>query len=461
MGACLIVFAVPLFSRAETYNFYVDKNNDGAEDGSGDNPFNTLGEAIEAAADNASESRKIFMENGEYEEKSILVNSVKIYGESKMGVIIKNTLTMKNDTLIRNITIDGDSPGVVVENNADARIENCNIRNSRGIGIDASAGSGKVIIKNSNIYNNGLKGIYIQAGRKIEITDNEIYGNRGEGIDIRAKTSGTVAGNKIYSNSESGIELIVGSSSLLINNNTIKNNDASGIATQFYNDFSKIGQVQIIENSINGNKKYGIDCSMPSGGMPSGSYWKKSIQLADNELKKNGKTINRYCGISQAIEVKSDKTGDIRNASINDVKELKSEEESAAEEKLQAEAAEKENRENEIREQMGIIVEQWNKLKEKVDGDIKNIEKGSGIKTFFIGADHESLNILKSGMEENKSQMEQLRGLYEKAESEENKMALQEQMLALEQEQERVQNIINAQENKFNLLGWLAKLFAK
>lgn len=463
LGACLIVFAVPLFSRAETYNFYVDKNYDGEEDGSKSKPFNTLEEAVEEAASNSAGSRKIFVENGKYEGRVILGNSVKIYGESKSGVIIKNMLTMKNDTLIKNITIDGDFTNVVVEKDADARIENCNIKNSSGSGIDASAGSGKVIVKNSSIYNNVLKGMYIQAGKKIEITGNEIYDNKGEGIDIRAKVSGTVAGNKIHGNSESGIELIVGSSSLFISDNTIRNNGASGIATQFYEGSSKIGEIEIIENIINGNKKYGIDCSIPSGGYPSKNYWEKSIQLADNELKKNGKTINNSCKISEVVEVESDKTGDIQNASVNETEELNSENESATEEKLQAEvkAAEKENRENEVREQMMVIMEQGNKLKEKVNGEIETVEKRNKIKTFFIGADHKDLDVLKNDVEQHKSQAEQLRGLYEKAEREENKLTLQEQMRALEQERERIQSVISACENKFSLFGWLIRLFAK
>ncbi|MEN8252515.1 MAG: right-handed parallel beta-helix repeat-containing protein [Patescibacteria group bacterium] len=236
--------------------------------------YETISEAIEENCD------KIEVKKGTYKEDVVVDKGVSVSGDDRSDVVITGKVTMKDGAKLSDVTVSGMGIDVL----ASAKIEYIKVKDSR-IGIDASGG-GTLEVKKADVYDND-KGMYIQRGKDIKITGSEVYNNKEEGIDIRANVDGTVSGNVIYNNGESGIEVILGKSELKITNNTIKKNAASGIATQFYKEASKLGALIITGNSVTENKDYGINCKIPSGGNPEPGYWMNSMKMSANKISNN------------------------------------------------------------------------------------------------------------------------------------------------------------------------------
>lgn len=306
MPTALLAFCLADTAKATTYDIYVDIDNAGAEDGTIGSPYNTIGEAITAAELNDDSNRKIYVYAGDYAESIDLTDDVKIYGEDKDTTIISgdgstDTVTMDNNTSIKNLTVSGGTNGITVSKNSAATIEDCEITDTGKIGINIEGGNKKnrtVAILDNEIYDNSGKGIYIQAQRKLDIRNNEIYDNDEEGIDVRKGAKGKISSNKIHNNGESGVELVVGSSHLKIRKNTLKSNESSGITNQFYKDAKKTGQITIEDNKITKNKSFGVKCATPSGdgNKKTEDYWKKSLIFLENIFKQNKKDeIQKAC----------------------------------------------------------------------------------------------------------------------------------------------------------------------
>ena len=306
-AAAILFTALP--ANAFAYNLFVDKNNtSGLEDGSQASPFDTIGEAIAAAALLDENSRDIFIANGTYEEDVELVEKVSLTGESRGGVIITDSGTvikMAHSTKLKKLTVSGGTIGINIPKDSKATITDVAVKKAKKVGIQAEKGSTsdryRVTVEDSKITDGKGKGFYILKGR-VSLKNNEIEDNDEEGVDIRAGVKGTISKNTIASNGESGIELVLGKTSLKIQKNKIKNNDASGITNQFYKDDKKLGNVLISKNNVRSNDSYGINCATPSGGSPGSEYWKKSITLSGNLFFGNEKPIAGRCKIEVAVK---------------------------------------------------------------------------------------------------------------------------------------------------------------
>jgi len=312
LSSLVVVFGLQggLPASATSYDIYVDKNNEtGIEDGSSDNPYNTIAEGIATALENDKGNRKVYVADGEYEEQVIVGKYVKLYGENKNKTIINGenniyTVEMKDHSALKNIRVYKGISGILVSENAKASIKNCKIKKSKKIGVEILKSnrndSEKVTIENSKIYKGDGKGLYIKKG-KIELIDNEVYDNKEEGIDIRSHVKGKIKNNEIYDNGESGIEVIVGKADLKISKNKIKGNDASAICTQFYSGNSMLGDIRIEKNKLSKSRKYGIDCAKPSGGHSHHDYWNNSIFLSENTYSKNKRgNYNSSCNFEDS-----------------------------------------------------------------------------------------------------------------------------------------------------------------
>lgn len=460
----LALLFLPLITvNAKTYDVYVDIRYKGEEEtGAKEKPYKSIGKAVAKSLENSSGSRNIFIRMGTYNEEITLENSVKLYGDGRGGTIIASEIIMKDDAVLEGIVVSGNSSAIVIEGDADAIVENCVIKNFRRIGIQALPGNGKVIVKNSSIHDGGGKGMYIQEGRKIEIFGNKVFDNGEEGIDIRARMSGIIKNNSIMSNGESGIEFIVGSSELLIANNTIKKNGASGITSQFYSETSRKGKISIENNVLGKNKKYGLNCGLPSGGSPSPSYWANSIELSGNVIEGNNiMSINDFCDIIDAVdkeEEESDNKIEVRNAAINPNKFLSnnpSKNNEPAGVNLGEGAIEEEENIWEEMENLSKLQEEMEVIIEEKINRIKN--KGE-VETFFLGPDFASIDFVKGETKKMKDNIARLNVLYEQSRIEENKIALQELIQKIEQSSEEKNNLISEYENKFSLFGWLVRL---
>lgn len=306
--AVIFIFSSNI-SLGSSYDIYVDNNySEDDSDGSSEKPYAKISKAIEKSG---SGGKRIYISNGTYNENLILNKGVELYGQDRNKTIIKNSgngIIAKGENEIKNLTIIGGSSAITFEGKGE--MDKCNIKNASRIGINLTPKSDEFKLKNSKISSNS-KGLFIQMRRKVEIMNNEFTNNREEGVDIRNKTTGVVKSNIIENNSESGIEIILGSSNISIVDNSIKNNRASGIATQFYPDFDKSGKITIERNVINKNGNYGIDCRIPQGGKPTADYWSSSVSLNGNTIEDNKQgSIQNLCRISQLSE-KNDQSEEI------------------------------------------------------------------------------------------------------------------------------------------------------
>jgi len=305
-----VLLAVPMFAFGETYDVYVDVDNDsGTEDGSEAHPYDTISEGIAEALTNDEDDRKVFVANGEYREQVKIEESVDLYGESKSKTIIYGkdddndefsyAVKMKHKTKIKNFKIKYGKTGILVDEDSRAKIEDCKIKDFDEIGIEvlrADRNDKRLLtVEDCEIYDGDGKAMYIRK-RKIFIKDNEIYDNEEEGIDLRSKVKGKIYDNEIYDNGESGIELEMRKVKLKIKDNKIKDNSASGITAQYRGNNETAKYVLVEDNKIKDNSDFGLRCSRPQGGTPPIDYFSSPIMLLDNVFENNDAgTFSQMC----------------------------------------------------------------------------------------------------------------------------------------------------------------------
>ncbi|OGM89350.1 hypothetical protein A3J77_02200 [Candidatus Wolfebacteria bacterium RBG_13_41_7] len=119
------------------------------------------------------------------------------------------------------------------------------------------------------------------------------------------------------------------------------------------------------------------------------------------------------------------------------------------------------DREGGIGQQVKIIAQQQNQSASTTTQAVEKIQTRSKIKTFFFGSDYKNLGALRSEMVQTRNRLEQLNRLMENIQNEGDKTELQNKIQTLEQEQEKINEFLEANENKFSLFGWFTRLFVK
>ncbi len=114
-----------------------------------------------------------------------------------------------------------------------------------------------------------------------------------------------------------------------------------------------------------------------------------------------------------------------------------------------------------VGEQVRVVAQQQNESKDKVADALDKIQNRNKVKTFLIGTDYKNIGQLRSEMVKTRNQIDWLKRLLDKTTSEESKTVLQGQIQTLEQEQQKINDFLTANESKFSLFGWFVKLFNK
>jgi hypothetical protein len=455
--AIFFIFSANI-SLGVSYDIYVDKNYDGDEEGTPDKPYKKIETALKEAG---SKGKKIYIKNGTYEEDLTLEKGIELYGQDKNKTIIKNSATgsvvLKNNNILNALTVSGGIYGVIAEGKAD--ILNCLIKSASNTGLQVPPGSAKITVEKTKIFEN-TKGMYVQTGRNVAINNNEVYKNGGEGVDLRDKISGTIAGNSIYSNEEGGIELLLGSSNLLIKNNSIKKNNSSGIANQFYDIAKKIGKVQIMDNIISQNGEYGITCNTPSGGYPGKNYWENSLSILGNKIENNGsKSIAGRCGVTNAVDPEENQTNQIieseKAATVENLEQPTVNVENSAIE------AERIQRESEIRSEMEAIVLQVNDATLIAQNEAVKIKNRGKIKIFLLGNNLDDIASMENQTQTIRSLAEKIKSFSPEIQFEENKTFANDSILNLESKASEYENLAQQSKDVFSLFGWLFKIFKR
>lgn len=417
-------------THAETYAFYVDESYGMEGDGSRDKPFKKIGEAVKKA----KAGDKIFIKKGQYDESFVVPGKVGIYGESRDGVVIKGMVTAGNGTMIENITVSGSNRAVLVDKDATLTISKSIIRDAARIGIDIPPGNGKIIVKNSKIYNNG-KGFYIQSGNRFEMTNSAVYKNREEGIDLRDNNDGFIQGNEIYENGESGIEIILGKTDMVISGNSIRSNNAQGIAAQYYENFNDLGVLVVKKNTIKGNTEYGLKCNMPSGGKPSYDYWDKSMKLEDNVF--NGNKSGDFSALCK-LTLNAEEIRDIdeeKRQSLSAIEMAKQKELEELQKQKELEEAQRKLEEaiRHVGERESAIEAGFNDLESAIADKLRELEKKSFFAYLFRGPKKDVVGQVEADLNGSREKIAELRALSEQAPTEEIKGAIENKIISLDQ----------------------------
>lgn len=114
-----------------------------------------------------------------------------------------------------------------------------------------------------------------------------------------------------------------------------------------------------------------------------------------------------------------------------------------------------------IGEQVRIIAQEQNDVDEKVIKAIEKVQKKNKIKRILIGSDYKNLGELRSEMVQTRNRIEKLTGLIEDMEDGVDKTKIQERIQQLEQDKIKIEEFVQAHEDKFSLFGWFTKLFSK
>ena len=272
--------------QASAKTVYVKESGDDSNDGSSDNPYKTLEKAAEEV--NEGEVDEVKVGKGEFPGNVTFTQGVNIEGAGKNDTTLTGSLNFKKRAVVKNLSVHTKvKNAITLSKDTVASIESVDIRDFTAVGIVMTSGGSVLTVKDSRIGGSSGKGIYAEAGSKLTVSGTSIVDNKQEGLDIRNNTRGSIKNNRIENNGESGIELIVGSSDFVISGNTIKNNNASGIAYQFYEAYKKFGTINATGNTITGHRKYGFDCNKPKAGDIPVGYWADSITVEGNTLAEN------------------------------------------------------------------------------------------------------------------------------------------------------------------------------
>ncbi|MCD4656514.1 MAG: right-handed parallel beta-helix repeat-containing protein [Planctomycetes bacterium] len=175
-----------------------------------------------------------------------LIEDNEIFETSNAGIVINNEAEAK---IFRNIIRDIKSTGINAYNTAFANIEDNEIRDCDIAGI-AINNQCDLVIKNNKIVRGGI-GIIVKDNSKCEINSNEIEKCLETGITINNQSESEIVGNSIRRCKKSAVHVSGESSANIIENEIIKNTKDQIIVNKGSNPLIK-------NNTIKGGKFTGI-----------------------------------------------------------------------------------------------------------------------------------------------------------------------------------------------------------
>ena len=256
-----LIFTIlgPIVALGGSKSIYVDKDNNGKEDGSRDHPYKNIGKALKKAKN----STTVYVAKGTYKENITIPKDVRLVGGKKMDDVVikgdddKPTVTMKDDTEINNLTISGGRHGVRVEEHSEARIVKVSIKNSARDGVHIDKGSRdkkeEVLIDKSVIKGSKMAGIFSER-RKLIVVNSDITGN-ADGVDLVGGVKAWFEDNRISDNRGSGFKLVLDGTDFWSKDNSIRRNGREGAEI---NSYGGVGNVGFKKASFIDNKRYGI-----------------------------------------------------------------------------------------------------------------------------------------------------------------------------------------------------------
>lgn len=119
------------------------------------------------------------------------------------------------------------------------------------------------------------------------------------------------------------------------------------------------------------------------------------------------------------------------------------------------------DRDGGIGEQVREIAREQERAASSTAEAIDRVESRSSWKSFILGSDYTNLGELRSRIASSTTERTALEALRDKARSASDKAALDEQIKALDETKTKLERFVDEHENRFSLLGWLVKWFAR
>jgi hypothetical protein len=184
-----------------------------------------------------------------------------ILNASVNGVIINAAAT--DVIVLRDLSIHGAGTGlngVRILQAAEVYLQNVNIQNQAGDGVDIAVGSGtaaKVDIQRCHIINNTGKGIEViptgGATVKLTVSESEVSGNTSHGIDVTGNNNTAAISNSKITHNNIGVQVQLGTSTAFVESSLIAYNQTgvtSGLAGQA--PVIRLSRNMIVGNTTNG-----------------------------------------------------------------------------------------------------------------------------------------------------------------------------------------------------------------
>lgn len=257
-----VLIAVPVIVFGGNKQVYVDKNARGNEEGTSAHPYHSISKAI----DHAKEGTDINIAKGTYKENITLPKGVKLFGKKKdIGDVVikadnddKPAVTMKHQTELNFLTIDGGRHGVRITTDAKVKIYKVNIKDSDrdGIHIDSAPRDKKhrALLDTVEVQDSKRTGIFSEK-RDIVLINSNIHNNGSDGVDFAAGMKAWLEDNRINDNRGSGLKVVLDNASVWSKSNSFRNNKREGVEV---NAYGAAGNVGLKKASIIGNDRYGI-----------------------------------------------------------------------------------------------------------------------------------------------------------------------------------------------------------
>lgn len=114
----------------------------------------------------------------------------------------------------------------------------------------------------------------------------------------------------------------------------------------------------------------------------------------------------------------------------------------------------------EVGEEIQDIADEIEDVAVDATESIDELEERPGWKTFLIGTDYKNLGQLRSTLVHSENSIRKITKTMARVEGADSDTALQERLGELNQERNRIIQIIQEEEGKFSLLGWVSKLIS-
>jgi len=256
------IIALPVFVFGGSQVIFVDKDAQGTEEGTSENPYHSISRAL----DHAKSGAEVRVKNGEYKENITLPKNVKLVGDSnkrdKVVIKAKNedrpTVTMKDQSELSYVTVKEGRHGIRIVEDAKAHLYNVVVKNSNrdGIHIDSAKTDKRhrVFLDTVEVTKNDRAGIFSEK-RFIVLINSYITLNKSDGVDFAMGTEAWLEKNSFSGNKGSGLKLVLDDSEIWSKSNNVRNNGREGVEI---NAYGATGNIGFKKATFFNNGQYGI-----------------------------------------------------------------------------------------------------------------------------------------------------------------------------------------------------------